>query len=36
METFDCELNQQVIYGDNTIERLGELTANAVGVASSL
>jgi len=26
METFDCELNQQVIFGDNTIERLGELT----------
>ncbi len=26
METFDCELNQHVIYGDNTIERLGALT----------
>lgn len=26
METFDCELNQQVIFGNNTIERLGELT----------
>ena len=26
METFDCELKQQVIYGNNTIERLGELT----------
>ena len=26
METFDCELKQQIIYGDNTIERLGELT----------
>ena len=26
METFDCELKQQVIFGDNTIERLGELT----------
>ena len=26
METFECDLNQQVIYGNNTIERLGELT----------
>ena len=26
MHTFDCELKQQIIYGDNTIERLGELT----------
>ena len=26
MNTFDCELKQQIIYGDNTIERLGELT----------
>ena len=31
METFDCELNQQVIYGDNTIERLGELTRERGG-----
>ena len=26
MDTFDCELKQQIIYGNNTIERLGELT----------
>ena len=26
MEIFDCELKQQIIYGNNTIERLGELT----------
>ena len=31
METFDCELNQQVIYGDNTIKRLGELTRERGG-----
>ncbi|RKU20686.1 alcohol dehydrogenase [Candidatus Poribacteria bacterium] len=31
METFDCELNQQVIYGDNTIERLGGLTRERGG-----
>ena len=31
METFDCELKQQVIYGDNTIERLGELTRTLGG-----
>lgn len=31
METFDCELNQQVIFGDNTIERLGELTRERRG-----
>ena len=31
METFDCELKQQVIYGDNTIERLGELTRSLSG-----
>ena len=31
METFDCELNQQVIFGDNTIERLGELTRERGG-----
>ena len=31
METFDCELNQQVIYGDNTIERLGELSRERGG-----
>ena len=31
METFDCELKQQVIYGDNTIERLGELTRTLRG-----
>lgn len=31
METFDCELKQQVIYGDNTIERLGELTRSLGG-----
>ena len=31
METFDCELDQQVIYGDNTIERLGELTRERGG-----
>ena len=31
METFDCELNQQVIYGDNTIERLGALTRELGG-----
>ena len=31
METFDCELNQQITYGDNTIERLGELTRERGG-----
>ena len=31
MEIFDCELNQQVIFGDNTIERLGELTRKRGG-----
>ncbi len=31
METFDCELKQQVIFGDNTIERLGELTRSLSG-----
>ena len=31
METFDCELKQQVICGDNTIERLGELTRSLGG-----
>ncbi len=31
MEPFDCELNQQVIFGDNTIERLGELTRERGG-----
>ena len=31
METFDCELNQQVFFGDNTIERLGELTRERGG-----
>lgn len=31
METFDCELKQQVIFGDNTIERLGELTRSLGG-----
>ena len=31
MDTFDCELNQQVIFGDNTIERLGELTRERGG-----
>ena len=31
METFDCELNQQIIYGDNTIERLGALTRTLGG-----
>ena len=31
METFDCELKQQIIYGDNTIERLGELTRSLGG-----
>ena len=31
MDTFDCELKQQVIYGDNTIERLGELTRSLGG-----
>ena len=31
METFDCELNQQVIFGNNTIERLGELTRERGG-----
>ena len=31
METFDCELNQQVVFGDNTIERLGELTRERGG-----
>ena len=31
METFDCELKQQIIHGDNTIERLGELTRTLGG-----
>ena len=31
MEIFDCELKQQIIYGDNTIERLGELTRSLGG-----
>ena len=31
MDTFDCELKQQIIYGDNTIERLGELTRSLGG-----
>ena len=31
MDTFDCELKQQVIYGDDTIERLGELTRSLGG-----
>ena len=31
METFDCELKQQVIYGDNSIERLGALTRTLSG-----
>ena len=31
METFDCELTQQVIFGNNTIERLGELTRERGG-----
>ena len=31
METFDCELNQQVIFGNNTIGRLGELTRERGG-----
>ena len=31
METFDCELKQQIIYGNNTIERLGELTRSLGG-----
>ncbi len=31
METFDCELKQQVIFGDNTIERLGELARSLGG-----
>ena len=31
METFDCELNQQIIHGDNTIERLGALTRTLGG-----
>ena len=31
MEAFDCELKQQVIFGDNTIERLGELTRSLGG-----
>ena len=31
METFDCELNQQIIHGDNSIERLGELTRTLGG-----
>ena len=31
MDTFDCELKQQVIFGDNTIERLGELTRSLGG-----
>ena len=31
MDTFDCELNQQIIYGDNAIERLGELTRSLGG-----
>ena len=35
METFDCELKQQIIYGDNTIERLGELT-RSLGVSRVL
>ena len=29
--SFDCELNQQIIYGDNTIESLGELTRSLGG-----
>ena len=35
MDSFDCELKQQVIYGDNTIERLGELT-RSLGVSRVL
>ena len=31
MDTFACELKQQIIYGDNTIERLGELTRSLGG-----
>ena len=31
MDTFDCELKQQVIYGNNTIEKLGELTRTNSG-----
>jgi alcohol dehydrogenase len=31
MDSFECELKQQVIYGDNTIERLGELTRSLGG-----
>ena len=31
MESFDCELEQQVIFGNNTIERLGELTRSLGG-----
>ena len=31
MEIFDCELKQQVIFGNNTIERLGELTRERGG-----
>ena len=31
MNTFDCELKQQIIYGNNTIERLGELTRSLGG-----
>ncbi len=31
MDTFDCELKQQIIYGNNTIERLGELTRSLGG-----
>ena len=31
METFDCELKQQIIHGNNTIERLGELTRSLGG-----
>ncbi len=31
MESFDCELKQQVIFGNNTIERLGELTRSLGG-----
>ena len=35
METFDCELKQHVIFGNNTIERLGELT-RALGGSRAL
>lgn len=31
METFDCELKQQIIHGDNSIERLGALTRTLGG-----